>query len=178
MAIKKPINLVCTKCGLHKFRRQIVVGRGDKPADMLFIGEAPTKTEDLLGKPFIGPSGKLLDQMINDAVRLTGSTITPSYYITNTVLCRPTDEKYGENREPNSYEVAACTPNILDIVAMVQPRIVVFVGKISEHYYKREFPHSVFIQHPVFLLKQGGKASSWYQGNIQTLAEVFSNLWS
>ncbi|MBW1779343.1 MAG: hypothetical protein JRL30_01265 [Deltaproteobacteria bacterium] len=75
----------CTRCGLAEFRRKIVLGEGDLPADLLFVGEAPGKNEDLMGRPFVGPSGRLL----HGAIELAGDKVdfTPTYFITNSVAC-------------------------------------------------------------------------------------------
>jgi DNA polymerase len=144
------------------------MGRGSCPAKILFIGEAPGKTEDLLGEPFVGASGKLLDAMLEDA------GYTNEYYITNTVFCRPTDEPFGANREPKDNEVLACRKNFMRIFEVVKPRFVIFVGKVAERFYSKEFPHSVTILHPSFILRKGGKISPFYMHNVNILKRVLN----
>lgn len=161
----------CERCNLAKTRRLLVAGKGSIPADILFLGEAPGKTEDLLGEPFIGQSGKLLDAMLLDAG--FGST---KYFVTNSVLCRPCDSIGGDSREPAEVEVLTCKENILQIYFRVNPKVVIFVGKIAEKYYKNEFPFSFSILHPSFVLRQGGKASPWYLNNVRKLQEVLKAL--
>lgn len=166
----------CTKCKLHHYRRKIVTGRGQVPADILFIGEAPGKSEDLLGCPFVGPSGKLLESLFHEAAKDAGLVAIPSHYITNTVFCRPTDEFMGQNREPEREEVLACMPNVMRIYKRVEPKIVVFIGKVSERYYGKEFPMSSSIYHPAFLLRGGGPASPYYLQTVNKLSTIFKEV--
>jgi DNA polymerase len=163
----------CARCQLRLMRRNVVIGRGEVPADIAFIGEAPGKTEDLLSEAFTGQSGKLLDKLISDSLKLAEIKKVPSVYFTNCVLCRPTDEAFGDNRQPSQIEVASCSSNVNRIIKYVKPKIVVFVGKIAEKYFKKEFPYTVSIQHPSFLLRQGGTASSYYSYNVRKLSEVY-----
>ena len=158
----------CRKCKLHQFRRNMVKGRGVIPADILFLGEAPGRSEDLIGEAFIGRSGKLLDKMIQD----TGIGDV-SFYITNTVMCRPCDSRDSANREPSSSEVLACMSNIYLVINEVNPSIIILVGKVAEKYYGKEFPDACKIQHPAFILRQGGVKSPWYNLNVQKLKEAF-----
>lgn len=162
----------CRRCGLHRTRRNVVVGRGFIPADVLFIGEAPGKSEDMRGEPFIGPSGRLLDKMFDEARDLL-ELPAPSYYITNTALCRPTDSKNGPNRQPSEEEVLKCFRNVDKIIRKVSPKAVVLVGKVAERYYSK-LPYKIFtIQHPAFILRTGGVRSEYYITNRQKLMEVF-----
>jgi len=173
---------LCKGCQLGKhLQGKIVIGRGDIPAKILFIGEGPGKVEEMFGEAFVGPSGKLLDRMISDSCTLINISKPPSYYITNTVLCRPwiwnqNSDEYGENRTPLKSEVLACTKNILTIYYRVNPKIVIFVGKVSETYYKKEFPDSIRITHPAAHLRYGGVSSPMYQYDIRNLSEVFKGL--
>jgi uracil-DNA glycosylase family 4 len=137
------------------------------------MGEAPGKTENRRGTPFCGKSGELLDLMLKDAMELNRDTFLPTYYIINSVLCRPCNEFQGENREPEPEEVLACKPNVLKEIRIASPKMVIFVGKVAEKYYKRVFPFTDKIQHPAFLLRHGGRMSDWYFTNIRKLAEIF-----
>jgi DNA polymerase len=156
----------CTKCGLYKTRRSIVVGKGSIPAAVLFVGEAPGLSEDAVGIPFFGPSGKLLDCLLESA----GFNVP--YYITNTILCHPCDKIGGANREPNEQEVFACRDNILSVYDSVGPELTIFVGKVAESWYKKIFKPNVTILHPSFLLRTGGRASPHYQLTLNKLLEV------
>ena len=160
----------CTSCGLHKYRRNIVKGRGNIPAKLLLIGEAPGRSEDLIGQAFIGPAGKLLDRMLHEA------EINCTYYIINTVLCRPCDDRKGDNREPKASEVLACTSNVLQLIGKVKPEKVIFVGKVAQRYYKKEFPNALTILHPAFLLRQGGPASPYYTANLRAIKSFMKGI--
>lgn len=172
---------MCYQCGLYATRRGIVIGKGSVPADILFIGEAPGKSEDVLGVPFVGASGKLLDELLEEARKLAVvnnniETRNVSYYVTNTVLCRPTDSKGGDNREPLPVEVAACAHNIMNIYKCISPKIVIFVGKVAQKYYKKEFTVNASIMHPSFILRQGGKNSPFFLHTARILSGILIHL--
>lgn len=180
---KDPFRIVkkCPGCKLGKHARKQVIGRGEVPAKLLFIGESPDKSEDVMGEPFVGPSGALLERMIIDASDLAGCK-PPSYYLTNTVLCRAwvwdqSSELYGENREPKKSEILACKKNLLEIHKIIQPEFIVFVGNIAKQYYSKEFRESVRISHPETHLRfggdYGGQASPIYNTDIRTLSDLF-----
>lgn len=171
---------MCPGCDLQAHKRKQVIGRGSIPAKILFIGEGPGKTEDLLGEAFVGPSGHLLEQMLKEAAEEAWIRV-PSYYITNTVMCRPwiwneNRDDYGQGREPKKQEVLACMPNVMEVARVVKPKIVVFIGRIAESYYKKEFPGAIRITHPAFHLRYGGRASPTYLQDIRTLSEIFKKL--
>ncbi len=91
----------CTLCPLAKGRTQVVFGVGASAADLLFVGEAPGRDEDLAGEPFVGRSGKLLDRLMAEEIGLTRAEC----YIANVVKCRP-----PQNRDPAPKEIEACRP--------------------------------------------------------------------
>lgn len=167
--------LKCTECPLHKTRRNVVIGRGCIPAQILFIGDTPRKSEDLLGEAVFGPAKMLLDTMLVDASKLARVQV-PTYYVTYSVLCHATDELAGDNRDPFPSEVLACSKNVLSIANMIQPKFVVFIGKLAQKYWSKEFPYNTTIQNLIFLLHQGGKFSPWYQTNIQHLVGALKYL--
>lgn len=178
---KVPINMLerikhCRACGLHRYRRNVVIGEGDLPADVLFIGEAPGKSEDLTGDAFVGNSGALLRSLIQDAANIISLPAVPRSYFVNTILCRPTNEKHGDNREPSPLEVYQCSGNIMRIVDKIKPRIIVCLGKIAEKYFKKEFSLVYTIQHPSYILKIGGKNTPQYIHNFRLLSEAFKEL--
>ncbi len=116
----------CTRCGLCRNRTKTVFGVGDEKAKWLFVGEGPGRNEDLQGEPFVGPAGKLLDNMlIAIGVRRGVNT-----YIANVVKCRPTDEN-GRDRAPTPQEVAACMPYLQRQIALIQPTVIVALGKTA-----------------------------------------------
>jgi len=113
---------VCTACPLSLMRKQTVFGVGDEQADWLFIGEGPGAREDELGEPFVGQAGKLLDNMLQ-AISLSRDQ---DVYIANIVKCRPPG-----NRNPQDAEAEQCRPYLLRQITMIQPRLIVALGKVA-----------------------------------------------
>lgn len=111
----------CCACQLCNSRRQMVFGTGNRNADVMFIGEGPGEQEDIQGVPFVGPAGKLLDDMLS-IIDLTRDDC----YIANVVKCRPPG-----NRDPLDEEMAACLGNVLEQIKLVQPKIIVCLGRIA-----------------------------------------------
>lgn len=109
----------CTKCRLHETRTQGVFARGRADSDLMFIGEGPGANEDKQGEPFVGRAGKLLDEMI-----LAMGLARDEVYITNIVKSRPPN-----NRDPRSDEIEACWPYLERQIELVQPRIIMTLGK-------------------------------------------------
>lgn len=113
---------VCTRCELHRSRTEAVPGEGPAQAEIMFIGEGPGASEDKQGRPFVGASGKFLDQLLEQA----GVTRT-GVFITNVVKCRPPG-----NRDPLPDEVETCTSNYLqNQIKMINPSIIVTLGRHS-----------------------------------------------
>ena len=112
---------VCQKCRLAKTRTQVVYGVGSPKADLMFIGEAPGRDEDIQGKPFVGRAGQLLTDIIK-AMKLTRDDV----YIANVIKCRP-----PENRNPEPDELDACRPWIRRQVELIQPRVIVTLGRFA-----------------------------------------------
>lgn len=117
---------VCTRCNLCRTRTQTVFGSGAQKAKWLFVGEGPGRNEDLQGEPFIGPAGKLLDNML----RAMGLQRGVTAFIANIVKCRPTDAN-GRDRPPTPEEAAACLPYLERQIALIQPRVIVALGKTA-----------------------------------------------
>jgi DNA polymerase len=112
----------CTACGLHKTRTQTVFGVGDENADWMLIGEAPGAEEDRLGEPFVGQAGKLLDNMLAAIGLERGENV----YIANVLKCRPPG-----NRNPEPEEVAKCTPFLKRQIALIQPKVIIAMGRFA-----------------------------------------------
>jgi DNA polymerase len=112
----------CTACGLHKTRTQTVFGVGDENADWMLIGEAPGAEEDRLGEPFVGQAGKLLDNMLAAIGLERGENV----YIANVLKCRPPG-----NRNPEPEEVAKCTPFLKRQIALIQPKLIIAMGRFA-----------------------------------------------
>ena len=118
----------CTKCRLHAGRTNAVPGDGSPVASILIIGEGPGFNEDQQGLPFVGRSGKLLDELLAE-VPLSRQDV----FITNVVKCRPPD-----NRDPQPDEVAACRPYLERLMELLDPKVIVTLGR---HSYLRFFPN-------------------------------------
>jgi uracil-DNA glycosylase len=116
----------CTACGLCRGRKNTVFGVGDSKAKWLFIGEGPGRNEDIQGEPFVGPAGKLLDNIL----LAMGLARGENAYIANIVKCRPTDEN-GRDRPPAADEVAACLPYLQRQIELIQPAVLVALGKTA-----------------------------------------------
>ena len=114
----------CRACGLCAQRKQTVPGVGDERAGWLFIGEGPGAEEDARGEPFVGVAGKLLDAMLAAIELKRGENV----YIANAVKCRPPG-----NRTPEAAEMAACAPYLRRQIALIEPRLIVLLGRAAVH---------------------------------------------
>lgn len=111
----------CTRCRLCETRTNVVFGMGDRTSPLMLIGEGPGEQEDLQGLPFVGRSGKLLDQYL-EAVDLSRDQV----YIANIVKCRP-----PQNRDPMPDEQDACIGFLNEQLAILKPKIIVCLGRIA-----------------------------------------------
>jgi DNA polymerase len=111
----------CQECHLHKYRTNLVFGMGSPQANLMFVGEAPGKEEDLQGKPFVGRAGQLLDKILK-AIDFQREEV----YIGNVLKCRP-----PENRDPLPDEVDKCESYLLKQIEIIKPRIICALGRIS-----------------------------------------------
>ncbi len=165
----------CRACGLCESRTQTVFGAGHRQAQWMLVGEAPGEQEDLRGEPFVGKSGQLLDNMLR-AVGLTrgddGAAAARQVYIANVLKCRP-----PANRNPQPAEVARCEPYLRRQVALVQPKLILAMGRFAVqsllqtqepigrlrgrvHHYQGV--PVVVTYHPAYLLRNPlDKARSW-----------------
>ena len=114
----------CRKCGLCDSRRNVVIGRGGKNPQVLFVGEGPGENEDIQGLPFVGQAGKLLDHALNGLMFSEGS-----YYIANIVKCRPPG-----NRAPTGEEAEACLPFLRRQLVLLRPKVIVCLGGVAAKY--------------------------------------------
>ena len=162
----------CTRCGLCSTRSNVVFGVGNKNADILFIGEGPGEQEDLQGEPFVGPAGKLLDDMLS-IIDIDRETC----YIANIVKCRP-----PHNRDPFDQEQEACIEYLRKQVSLVRPRIIVCLGRIAAKKilypdFKITMEHGTWIQrngiwmtaiyHPSALLRDVSKRPDTFEDLLQ-----------
>lgn len=154
----------CQKCQLAQDRSNVVFGKGNEKANILIIGEAPGKEEDIKGEPFIGRAGKLLTEILF-SINLSRDDV----YITNTVKCRP-----PENRNPNSSEISSCAHFLDKQISLISPKVIILLGKIAAerilntsepmgtlrakiHYYKDTNIPTLVFYHPAYLLRSPGE---------------------
>ena len=114
----------CRCCSLGETRHKLVFGVGNAQAEVMLIGEGPGEQEDLQGVPFVGPAGKLLDDML-EMIDLDRQKV----YIANIVKCRP-----PRNRDPLNVEQEACRPWLDRQIALVNPKIIVCLGRIAAYH--------------------------------------------
>lgn len=175
----------CTRCPLYEERTHIVIGEGNSHADVLFVGEGPGREEDLQGRPFVGPAGKLLDKMLA-AIDLKREDV----YIANIVKCRPPG-----NRNPEEAEALACLPFLRAQTALIRPKIIVCLGKVAAAYiYDKEIRitrdrgkwlerKGIWIlptYHPAALLRdESKKREAWedFKSLKQKIKELSENKW-
>lgn len=148
--------LACRNCPLCETRTNVVFGMGVPDAEVLFVGEGPGQSEDEQGLPFVGRSGKLLDQYL-DAIDLSRHT---NIFIGNIVKCRP-----PQNRDPLPEERAACMPWLQKQFGLIRPKIVVCLGRIAAQQLIRQ-DLSVTREHGQFFVKDG----VWYMATLHPAA--------
>lgn len=140
----------CQRCPLAKQRGRICLARGTIPCDVLFIGEAPGMNEDAEGKPFWGPAGQLLNQIIDRALP---SDVACAF--TNLVACFPREAKERGDNEPERDEILTCKPRLIEFANLAQPRMVVTVGGLADSYVSPICTGPrVHIVHPAYILSQ------------------------
>lgn len=158
----------CTACDLHKTRTQGVVGVGDQRAEWLIVGEAPGAEEDAQGEPFVGQAGKLLDAMLAAIGLRRGENV----YIANVLKSRPPG-----NRNPAPEEVAACMPFLERQIQLIQPRLILALGRFAAqsllnseetisrlrgHVHRYQGVPLIVTYHPAYLLRNlPDKAKAW-----------------
>ncbi|HEX5687750.1 MAG TPA: uracil-DNA glycosylase [Ideonella sp.] len=163
----------CRACALCESRTQTVFGVGNPSAHWMIVGEAPGEQEDLRGEPFVGPAGQLLDAMLK-ALGLTRSEAPPQQqvFIANTLKCRP-----PRNRNPEPSELARCEPFLRRQLALVQPKVILAmgrfavqsllrsddaIGRLRGRVHRYEGVPLVVTYHPAYLLRQpADKAKAW-----------------
>jgi DNA polymerase len=166
----------CTACGLCRSRTQTVFGVGSRSAPWMIVGEAPGAEEDARGEPFVGQAGRLLDNMLAAIGRSRQDEAQRPVYIANVLKCRPPG-----NRNPQPDEVASCEPFLLRQIELVQPRLLLVLGRFAAqsvlrtdapvsalrgHVHRlrvggRELP-AIVSYHPAYLLRNlADKAKAW-----------------
>jgi DNA polymerase len=160
----------------------VVFGVGDPEADLLFVGEAPGREEDLRGEPFVGRSGQLLDRLMAEELGIDRSQC----YIANVVKCRPPD-----NRDPKPDEIASCRPYLAAQIELIRPVVVVTLGnfatkllletdqgitKVRGAAYPFGDAHLVPTYHPAAALRSGGVVVAQMRADLVRAKELLG--WS
>ncbi len=153
----------CTKCGLHATRTNTVFSRGNPESTLCFVGEAPGEDEDLQGRPFVGRSGKLLDETLTKL----GVNPETDIYVCNIIKCRPPN-----NRRPTEEEINFCIDFLEEQLKLVNPKVIVALGstavnglinttfgitKIRGQFFKRRNTLVMPAYHPSYVLRNGSK---------------------
>ena len=170
--------LACRNCELCQTRTNVVFGVGNVNADVMFVGEGPGEQEDLKGEPFVGPAGKLLDDMLSIIDLYRGENC----YIANIVKCRP-----PRNRDPHEEEQEACIDYLRNQVALVKPKIIVCLGRIAakkliDPEYRITRQHGQWVEkngiwmtaiyHPSALLRDVGKRPETFDDLLSIRSKI------
>lgn len=158
----------CVRCKLSKSRTLIVFGEGNPNAKIFFVGEGPGEKEDESGRPFVGPAGRILTDIIEKGMRIPRSSV----YIGNIVKCRP-----PKNRDPEPEEIESCRGFLEKQIKIVRPKVIIALGKVAAQFlFKTQEPISRLrgtwgdflgipvmpTYHPAYLLHNpGGKREVW-----------------
>jgi len=157
----------CKRCPLYKTRKNAVPGEGGFKKKIMFVGEAPGRREDELGRPFVGAAGKFLDELLA-SIGLSREDV----YITNIVKCRPPG-----NRDPTDEEIKLCSPYLDRQIAVMKPRVICPLGRFSARYILEKFGFEMDkiskIQGKVFegeilILPMYHPAAALYHQNLKT----------
>lgn len=170
---------VCTACGLHRTRTNVVFGEGNPEAPLLLIGEGPGQNEDATGRPFVGRSGALLDACLRE-----NSILRKHIFICNVIRCRACVLEAGrlQNRPPTSAEAEACSPWLEQTIHIVQPYVILCLGapaasaiihrgfrmmqERGQWFETRYVRYAMATLHPAFILRQEGEAYDAARRNL------------
>lgn len=131
------------------------MARGTIPCDILFVGEAPGESEDVLGRPFVGIAGKLLDTIIEQSIGAYNKAAAEqgghqfSYALTNLVACIPRGEDHKKVGEPDAECIEECKPRLEKLIEIASPKLIVAVGKLAEQYLEPGYKHSVDVRRDI-----------------------------
>lgn len=152
------LDLACRDCGLCKGRTRVVVWRGRLDARVLFVGEGPGAEEDARGEPFVGRSGKMLDQW------LAALGLEDDWCITNVVRCRPPG-----NRAPRRDEREACWKHLRAFLGFVRPAVVVAVGGTADAFLAERGVEHLAVKHPGYFARGFGRRQGGWQAEVERL---------
>jgi uracil-DNA glycosylase len=169
-------------CWANKHVFLDTIPEGCTKVDVLMIGEGPGMGEDALGKPFIGPAGKLLRKAIEYAIASGPYYCELRIGLANLLVCRPTNKIGGNNRVPLPVEVENCTPRLRAMIEVLQPTMLVPLGREAQYYLPQVAPELYTNQespmmrayHPSFILRQGGEGTALYDEYVRRLTVIFN----
>ena len=169
----------CRRCKLHRTRRTLVFGEGNRKAKLMLIGEGPGYDEDVQGRPFVGKAGQLLTKII-ESIDLSREEV----YIANIIKCRP-----PQNRNPEPDEIASCNPFLMKQIRVIQPKIICALGTFSAQtllqtdtkitalrgkLYDLEGIKVIPTYHPAFLLRNPERKREVWE-DMKKIAECLKN---
>lgn len=161
----------CTDCLLCEGRTKVVIAKGTIPCDILFIGEAAGVSEDIIGKPFVGPAGKLLHNIIDQTLGPINEQLEVPLTIafTNLVCCIPLDEGGDKVSEPPDEAIRACQPRLKEFIRIAKPKLLIAVGDLADSYLSPDYRFAIKhklpwekIKHPAAILR-----SNWSQQGLE-----------
>lgn len=162
----------CQRCHLASGRKRVCMVRGVVPCDVLLVGEAPGHSEDVIGVPMVGPAGRLLDEIVAEAL-----PEGVSWAVANVVGCCPVGEDGRKVTKPDDVAIQKCSPRLREIVRLCDPKLVVCLGEVAQQYLMtgkyvkielhREIP-TVGVAHPAAI----GRANVAQQGLLFQRAVV------
>jgi len=176
----------CNNCSLHESRTNVVPGAGSIRNRIMFIGEAPGKEEDLQGRPFVGRSGKLLNELIEAALHMKREEV----YISNILKCRPTEKNENfRDRPPLKIEIKQCIGFIKEEIEIIRPHAIITLGATAtkaivdakENLTKIRGKSFIFhgckvfpTFHPSYILRNGGLNSRAFLLTMQDIKNSLS----
>jgi len=158
----------------------MVIGRGSQDPYVIVIGEAPGRAENAIGEPFVGPSGKFLEEALRVAMGVSiFDAQREGIYFTNIVRCRPCDSVTGPNRAPISSEVSACLPKMIALLDALRPKVIVRLGlsaQLHTSFLESDNRYKIVdLPHPAALLRRGGTKAYDYKDYVSKLRRIWKH---
>lgn len=180
----------CVNCDLCATRQKVVFLRGSIPCDVLFVGEAPGFSEDVIGKPMVGPAGKLMDHIIQRSLEATAPSEELKWAITNLVSCIPLGDNGAKTAEPSQESIDACSEKLYELITIAKPKAIIFVGKLAAKHVSpieiklrlntppiSEACQYTSIDHPAFILRSDVSFQELLiQRAVANVVDVFSEI--
>lgn len=166
----------CSKCSISEIAHKKVFPTGTFPCDVLYIGLAPGKTENVLGQPFVGKAGSILRAWIAETLK----DLSYNGAITNLILCRPCDGLGMKNRDPSEKEIENCSQHLEEVLEIAKPKLIVLLGRVAKTVfhttYNGRFDEDKILDlyHPAYVLRSGGSKSGIYAECLEELIDFLS----